>query len=82
MKKCYYQGSTFKLCRGSWVSLLNFEGGPGSRVPGSRFYTMQLFYQLFCGLEITRITPLTSESLMILFIDSKKGLYLINMYVF
>ena len=30
MKICYYEGATFKLCRGGpGVPLLNFEGGPG-----------------------------------------------------
>ena len=28
MKKCYYERPTFKLCRGSEVPLLNFEGDP------------------------------------------------------
>ena len=29
IKKCYYEGPTFKLCGGPGVPLLNFEGGPG-----------------------------------------------------
>ena len=28
MKKCYYEGPTFKLCRGHGVPLLNFEASP------------------------------------------------------
>ena len=43
--------------------------------------TSKLFCQLFCSLKITRITPVKSEYLMRLFIESKKGFYLINMYV-
>ena len=43
MKKYYYEGPTFKLCRGSWDLLLNFEGGPGfpllnfGEIPGPTF---------------------------------------------
>ena len=39
MKKYYYEGPTFKLWRGSRVTLLNFEGGflvPSPSVPRSR----------------------------------------------
>ena len=44
IKICYFEGATFKLCRGGpGVPLLNFEGGPGipplnfKGVPGSTF---------------------------------------------
>ena len=67
MKKCYYKGPNFKLCRGSWGSafifwreswgsLSNFEGGPGCRVPGSRGPGSQ-------GPELT-FTPCHSELVM------------------
>ena len=36
MKKYYYEGPTFKLCRGSWDPTFKFRGGPGSRIPGTR----------------------------------------------
>ena len=50
VKEQYEEGPTFKFLMGSWaesgpgVPLLNFEGDPGSRVPGSwsHFYTMPI----------------------------------------
>ena len=44
MKKYYYEVPLLNFEEDPWVALLNFEGGPGSRVLGSwsHFYTMPL----------------------------------------
>ena len=42
MKKCYYEGPCFKLCRGPGVPLLNFNGGPGSQNPEVKTYPIQI----------------------------------------
>ena len=53
MKKCYYKGPTFKLCRGSWG--LTFKTNPKQNITSRTIYSIRIltaFLFFICSLFI------------------------------